>query len=67
MTDEHYFKNVESRFEDTWPQYSWAPLVKLVLASAAQIEDWRRARRGRQQLPPSPTATAPFLDPTRSG
>ena len=48
MTDERSFKPVETCFEDTWPNYSWAPLLKLVFACAERIQDWRRVRRDLQ-------------------
>jgi hypothetical protein len=42
MTDNRSFEPVETRFEDTWLNYSWAPLLKLVFACARWIQDWRR-------------------------
>jgi hypothetical protein len=44
MTDERPFKPVETSFEDTWPNYSWAPLLRLVFACAERVQGWRRAR-----------------------
>jgi hypothetical protein len=44
MTDNRSFEPIRTRFEDTWPNYSWAPLLKLVFACADWIQDWRQAK-----------------------
>jgi hypothetical protein len=62
MTDERSFKPVETSFEDTWPNYSWAPLLRLVFACAERLQDWRRARRhwrvGRSESDPASRLSA---------
>jgi hypothetical protein len=46
MADNRSFKPVETGFEETWPNHSWAALVRLVFVGADWIQRCRAARSG---------------------
>jgi hypothetical protein len=65
MTDNRSFEPVTTRFEDTWPNYSWAPLVRLVLALVAWMRPDGSARsQPDRERPSEPVVGDRFASPT---